>query len=396
MRAEAVARETPKGRHKNRNKIYTLAAIWVVGFCLRPSLTGIGSVMSLIRETYGISSTVSGMLTTLPLITFALCSSMVNRINNRISTHATILLGFAAIILGVLIRSWLGLSGLFVGTIFLGIGICIGNVLMPAVIKSEFPDHYGIVTSVNSCMLAVSSGIASGINYPNAQKIGWQSALCLWGLVALVGLAAWLPMKRVQVQGTNAAATSFLRSRVAWSVTLFLGISSLLFYSCTSWLATIYAAKGLDGTTAGYFVSGFQLTGIVASFLISILASRRKDQRPVTFTAIGIFAAGIFLILIGTSPAVLFVGGLLAGFGCNGSFALSMLFIGLRAKNAEDTAGLSSMSQTYGYLIAAAGPLGMGWLFGLFGDWNINLVLILILLAALAFVSNTCAKEGTV
>ena len=62
---------------------------------------------------------------------------------------------------------------------------------------------------------------------------------------------------------------------------------------------------------------------------------------------------GIIIIAVNTNPVLLLIGALLAGFSCNACFALSMAFIGFRTKNAKDTAQLSSMSQTVGYLIAA-------------------------------------------
>jgi len=374
-----------------------LAAILIVGFCLRPSLTGIGSVLKIIRPELALSATASGLLTTLPMLTFAAFSTPASRLNDRIGTGSTLICGFLSILSGILLRSFGGLPGLFLGTVLIGVGICFGNTLMPAIIKEEYPARYGQVTALNSTMLAVSSGLASGINYPVAVRIGWRWGQCIWAGAALVGLLAWLPMRGVQVSAKKSAGQRrLLKNRVAWSVTLFLGISSLLFYSCMSWLATIFVDKGLDPATAGYFVSAFQLTGIVSSYTVTRLVTGKKDQRPVTFAVIGVFLAGILLILFSSAPALLLAGALLAGFACNGCFALSMAFIGFRAANSADTTALSSMSQTFGYLIAAVGPMGMGWLYSRFGSWDSNLWLIVAVLMVLLPVSNVCASDTTI
>ena len=179
-------------------------------------------------------------------------------------------------------------------------------------------------------------------------------------------------------------------------MTVYLGIVALLFYSCASWLSTILQSKGLDAVNAGFYVSVFQMTGIVSSFLVPMIAGRKKDQRLITWAITCVFLMGIVMMAVTETPSLLLVSCLFAGFGCNGSFALSMGFIGFRAKDAGDAASLSAMSQSIGYVIAAFGPLGMGWIYSQFESWNINLWIIALLLLVLMGVSSVCAKEGTV
>lgn len=187
-----------------------------------------------------------------------------------------------------------------------------------------------------------------------------------------------------------------MKNRTAWSITLFLGISALLFYSCMSWLSTIFQFKGLDAAQAGYYVSTFQLMGMISSFLVPALASKGKDQRKVIFIILGVFLAGIVLLAVSTYPAMLFVSAMLSGFACNGCFALSMLFIGFRSSNGADAARLSSMSQSIGYVIAAVGPLGMGLVYNLCGNWNVNLWILAILIGLMFIVANRSARKGTI
>ncbi len=384
---------------KDKKKWTLLAAIIAVGFSLRPGLTGIGSLLRLIKPDMGLSDTVAGLLTTIPMLTFAAFSPLTWRVNDRLGTARTIYTAFALIIAGILLRSFGGRVGLFLGTLLIGVGIAFGNVIMPAIIKGEFPEKYGFVTALNSAALAVASGVASGVNYPAASAgLGWRGALCIWAVVALIGALCWMAGgRRVQIRArAQTGGIHLFGSKVAWAVTLFLGIVALLFYSCASWLATIFQAKGLDAATAGYYVSAFQMTGIVSSFLVPMLAGRSNDQRRVTYCVLGIFLVGIVLMALTRNPALLLIAALCAGVGCNGSFALSMGFIGFRARGAEDTAALSAMSQSIGYIIAAVGPMGMGWIYNLCGSWNVNLWIIAALLLALFGVSSVCAKDGSV
>ncbi len=383
-----------------KNKKYILFAIVVMGFCLRPSITSLGSLMKLMKPQLGLSDTASGFLTTIPLITFALFSPFVGKIKDEFGTSRTLFSGFGLIACGILVRSFGEMVGLYAGTVMIGLGIAYGNVLIPAIIKSEFPEKYGLVTALNSVGLALSSAIASGINYPLAATVGlgWNKTFCIYALLACLAIVIWFPIrKRVNIpSGKRYSFSSLLKNKVAWSVTLFLGIEALIFYSCSAWLSVILQAKGLDAATAGYYVSCFQLTRIPASFIIPFLAGRKKDQRTVTAGLLVIFMAGIGCIALTAEPAHLLGGALLAGFGCNGGFALSMAFIGFRSSNGEDAMRLSVMSQSVGYVIAAFGPIGMGMVHDVLGDWNLNLWLVECLLILLLLVSLRCAKEGTI
>lgn len=382
-----------------KNKKYLLFAIIVVGMCLRPSITGLGSLLRLIKPDLGLSDTASGLLTTIPMITFAVVSPLVSRVNGRIGTGWALSGGFLLISIGTLLRSFGGMAGLYLGTVMIGSGIACGNVLMPAIIKSSFPLKYGLVTALNSTGLAISSALASGFNYPLAVEagLGWKVTLCIYAVLALIAILIWFPVRSVNIHSASASSSKrLLKNKIAWSVTLFLGIEALVFYSCSSWLSTIFQFKGLDATTAGYYVSCFQLMGIPASFLVPTLAGMRKDQRKLTYALISVFLAGIIIMAVTENSVLLMIAALMAGFGCNGGFALSMAFIGFRTSNGSDAIQLSGMSQSIGYVIAAVGPIGMGLINDLLKNWNYNLWLIALLLVMLLLVSRRSAKEGTV
>lgn len=385
---------------KKVDKKYLLFAVLVVGVCLRPSITGLGSLLKLIKADLALSDMSAGLLTTIPMITFAVASPLVQKCNARWGTACTLCSGFVLIACGTLVRSFGGLAGLYAGTVLIGCGVACGNVLMPAIIKGEFPEKYGFVTALNSVGLALSSALASGFNYPLAQGagLGWRVTLCIYAVVALIAIVAWLPVRgvRVCVPSRQPSGWDIFKDKTAWAVTLFLGIEALAFYSCSAWFSTIFQAKGLDATLAGYYVSCFQLTGIPASFLVPVLAGLRKDQRRLTYGVVGVFLCGVVLMACTQNPGLLLVGALLSGFGCNGGFALSMAFIGFRTENGTDAMQLSGMSQSLGYVIAAFGPIGMGWLHDCFGDWNWNLWLVAGLLVILLVVSRQCAKDTVV
>lgn len=166
--------------------------------------------------------------------------------------------------------------------------------------------------------------------------MGWRGALCVWaGAAFIAAVIRCIGAREVQIKTRRAAGFSreLLRNKIAWSVTLFLCLAALLFYSWAFWLSTIFQFKGMSMETAGFYVSAFQMTGIVSTFLVPMPAGLKKDQRPVTFGVISFFLSGIDLMALTTNPTLLLISAFPAGIGCNGGFSLSMAFIEFRARN---------------------------------------------------------------
>jgi CP family cyanate transporter-like MFS transporter len=99
---------------------------------------------------------------------------------------------------GILLRSAGVVAALFLGTAILGAAIAVGNVLLPSLVKREFPERTGLMTSTYTTALAVSAAIAAGASFPIAYQvgIGWRGSLALWALLALVAAVAWFPQIR--------------------------------------------------------------------------------------------------------------------------------------------------------------------------------------------------------
>ncbi|MCA1730969.1 MAG: MFS transporter, partial [Actinobacteria bacterium] len=132
------------------------------------------------------------------------------------------------------------------GTAILGAAIAAGNVLLPSLIKQDFPERVGLMTSVYSSAMGTSAAIAAGASFPIADQagIGWRGSLALWALPAFVATVAWLPQVRCARSANASPAASqrvrgLWRSALAWQVTLFMGLQSLAYYVTLTWLPEI-------------------------------------------------------------------------------------------------------------------------------------------------------------
>ncbi|SFE48635.1 MFS transporter, CP family, cyanate transporter [Lentibacillus persicus] len=364
-----------------------IIGIVLVAFNLRPAITSVGPVIGIVRDDIGLSNWSAGILTSLPLIAFAVTSPLAPKLGNRYSNERMLLAGLIMLFLGISIRSISIIAFLFAGTLFVGLGIAILNVLLPGVIKEKFPSKVGLMTSVYSTSMGIFAALASGLSISFAQGLGmgWQLALSVWTIPAIFGIVVWLyiarkekPQDAAELRYVGMSGNRMWKSSLAWQVACFMGLQSFLFYVTISWLPEILHGNGLTMATAGWMLSFAQFVGLPASFIVPMAAGRFKSQRGIVFIMFLCAFGGYGGLLIGESFPVMIVSTILIGVTLSGTFALALAFLGMRARNARHAAELSGMAQALGYTLAAVGPMFIGYLYDVTGVWTIPLVTLLI------------------
>ena len=390
------------GRSRLRSFLLVLGIV-LLAANLRPALTGVAPLIGQIRADTGISNGVAGLLTTLPLLAFALLSPIAPRVARRYGVERALLASLLVLAAGILLR-WAGaVATLFLGTAILGAAIAVGNVLLPGLIKREFPEHAGFMTSVYSTFLGISAALAAGVSVPLAQLagIGWRGALAVWALPALLASVAWLPQLGrddypADPSAGNAPGIKDLwRSPLAWQVTLFMGLQSLAYYVTLTWLPEILQAEGMSASRAGWMLGLSQAVAIVTMFLAPMIAGRRPSQRGVVAVAVSVSGAGVLgLLVAGSAASTLWV--VLLGLGQGASFSLALTFFALRAPDPGHAAALSGMAQAVGYLLAAGGPFLFGVLRDATGAWKVPLALLLTVMVCLLIAGLGAARDAHV
>ena len=368
---------------------------------LRAPITSVGPLIATIREDLLISNTVAGALTTLPLLAFAFISPFAPKLARRFGIELTLLISLIVLTLGIFLRSLGSIEVLFIGTLFIGLAIAIGNVLLPGLVKQNFAHRVGLMTGVYAVSMNLSAAIASGVSVPLASlgRIGWQGSLAVWGLFAFVAILFWLPQmghqhKSVKGMGQEERKTSqqLWRSPLAWKVTIFMGLQSLIYYSVVAWIPEIIQEKGLTSSTAGWMSSLMLFATLPFTFIVPILAGRRESQRGLVAITALLFSIGIGGILVGpTSFIPLWM--ILIGAGCGFAFSLSMMFFSLRTTSVQQASELSGMAQSIGYLLAATGPLFFGFMRDISTSWTMPL-LVLIIASIIIFVVGMGAGKN--
>jgi CP family cyanate transporter-like MFS transporter len=388
------------GRPRLRGLLLVLGIV-LLATNLRPALTGVAPLIGEIRADTGISNGTAGLLTTLPLLAFALLSPVAPRAARRFGMERTLLVGLLVLAAGILLRWMEAVAALFLGTAILGAAIAIGNVLLPGLVKREFPERAGLMTSVYTTSLGISAALAAGVSVPLAQLdgIGWRGALAVWALPAFLACVAWLPQLGREDRPADAPSSPGIkdlwRSPLAWQVTLFMGLQSLAYYVTLTWLPEILQEDGMGAARAGWMLGLSQAVAVVAMFIAPVIAGRRRSQRGVVAVAVGVSGAGALgLLVAGSAASTLWV--VLLGLGQGASFSLALTFFALRAPDHAHAAALSGMAQSVGYLLAAAGPFLFGVLRDATGAWKVPLALLLAITVCLLIAGLGAARDAHV
>lgn len=377
-----------------------VAGIALVALNLRPALAGVGPLVGDIREATGLSNAALGLLTSLPLLGFGLISALTPVLTRRLGIEGTLALALLGIAVGAGVRAVPSVPLLFAGTALFGAAIALGNVLLPALVKRDFPDRSGPMTALYSSGIGLGAALAAGLAVPLAASIGWQGSLGAWGLVALATLAVWAPLVFRQPnakprRSVLASLASLARSPLAWQVALFMGLQSLTYYVILAWLPDLLQTRGAGPAEAGWLLSLNQAMGIAGSIVVPIWAARRDDQRSLVWILIVLEAVALAgLVVPGFGPASVWVSVLGAVLG--GSFGLSLLLLVLRARSAQGATELSGIAQSVGYLVAATGPAIFGGLYDLAGGWTVPLGFLGVVLIAKLAVGLGAGRPGTV
>ncbi|WP_205740905.1 CynX/NimT family MFS transporter [Haloactinopolyspora alba] len=364
---------------------------------LRPALTGVGPLLDRVQAELALTPAVAGLLTTLPLVAFAVVSPVVPRLAARWGPER--LLGGALVVLavGVAVRWVPAAIALFGGTVLIGAGIAVGNVLLPSLIKRDFPTRVGLLTSAYAAVMGGVAAVASGVAVPISRAVpgGWHTALGCWIVLALTAIVLWLPQLRTPRPRSEAVHTRRLPwgSALAWAVTAFMGLQSLGFYVVVTWLPQVFRDSGVTAGDAGWLLFLFQAVAVATGLVMPTMLRRARDQRAVAMLSSAVSLVGYLGLVAAPGWALLW--SVVLGLGGGACLVLALAFLSLRAEDAIAAGALSAMAQSIGYLVAAAGPVAFGLLHTVSSGWQAPIMLMCVAAAGQVVVA-TVAGRGTV
>ena len=381
---------------KQTNKVIILLGIILLGMILRTPITSVGAIIGPLKNLLEINNTVAGLITTIPLIAFAIFSPFVAKISNKIGLEKTLYLAAIVTSIGLLLRFYINTSVFFVTTFIIGVGLTVGNVLLPGLAKKYFPENLGIMTGFYAVVMNVSASVAAGISYPilssnvGGEKFSTGLAVNIWLIVSILNIVIYAIItknsKSERIEDKKSGGKGYLRSLKMWSVMLSMGLQSALFYCSVSWFAEIMISKGFTPSEAGLLLSISQFAQFPSTFLVPVLAEKIKNKLIIPiFIAMGYIASLIGMIYIQGNFALMTIYIVLFALAGGGSFSYVMYLFSAKSKNEEEAADISGLAQAGGYWLAAIFPPLLGYVRDVL-NWDVA-IYILIMTASLLFIT---------
>lgn len=364
-------KKTPEARRQ----VMLAVGILCIATCLRAPFTSMGPLLEIVQKALHLSTTATGLVNALPLLAFATVSPLAPAISRKVGLERALGLALFLIGGGIVLRSLGHGWSLYAGTVFIGCGIAVGNVLLPSLVKRDFPGSIARLTALYALTMGISAALGSALVVPLAQSFGWGWEFAA-GSLLLLPLGAgvvWLP----QLAARNSSAgkvqeeprgAPLWKSALAWQVTLFFGLTSLTYYICVSWLPALLISAGFTDAEAGNIHGVMQLASAAPGLLLIPVVGRMKDQRFIAAAVAGIAALGA--AGLAALPGLALIWGSCIGFGAGAAIILGLMFIGLRTNNTFQAAALSGMAQSMGYLLASCGPIGAGAVYDMAQSWS--------------------------
>ena len=358
-----------------KQSLFFVLGIVLIGTVLRSPFTALPTILGDIAQGLGVEVSSLGILTSLPLLMFALLSAFTSRLAQKIGLEHLFTYCLLLLTIGSVIRIF-NLPLLYLGTLIIGASIAIFNVLLPSVIQANQPQKISLLTTLYVTAMGISTAIASYLSVPITQTSSWKGLILVLSFLCLITLLVWSPNHRhnhyLEGQQEKKSKENILKSKSVWAIIVFGGLQSLLFYTSMTWLPTMAISAGLSNSDAALLASIFSLISIPFSMTIPSLTTRLSDgHRQIMLTIISIAGMlGIAMLLYPSSSFLYWlVVHLLIGTACSALFPYLMVCFSLKTSSPEKTAQLSGLAQTGGYILAAFGPTLFGYSFDLFQSW---------------------------
>jgi CP family cyanate transporter-like MFS transporter len=362
--------------------VFGVIALVLIGLNLRAGITGASALLHDLQAVLGYGPLVAAIIPSIPTLCFAVAGAATSWLTGRVGVEKAILLALAMLAGGLLLRGIPATGMLVAGTVAGMSGLAVCNVAMPSFIREHFASRTSMMTAVYTVTMTTGGTLTSVAVVPLAQALGSPSAaLGSIGIMACAALLGFLPVvlhahrHSAPAAGSGVPPWPLLRTRKGALLTAIFTLQALLAYALLSWFPYMLTTLGLSASDSGLMFGVMQLVSVPAGVMLIALGSRPGMLRPSFYLVSATMVAGVALLLF--LPATLaLVPAVLLGFGL-GIFPLVMVMISRSGKDTAETTALSTLAQSTGYLLATAGPFGMGMLHSATGGWNLPLAILL-------------------
>ena len=391
---------------KKSNSILIILGVIFLSLILRTPITSVGAILGPLKSILDINNTVAGFITTIPLIAFAIFSPMVAKLLNKAGLEKTLLLAVITISIGLALRFYINTYVFFLTTFIIGVGITVGNVLLPGLVKKYYPEKLGLMTGFYAVVMNVGAAVAAGVSYPilstniGGEKFSTGLAVNIWLVIAVINIFVYTAMSKnssvSEVKDSHEKVHGYFKYSKMWTIMLSMGLQSALFYCSVSWFSEIMISKGFTPETAGLLLSISQFAQFPSTFIVPILADKLHNKLiiPVIIT-IGYLVSLVGMLYTSGNFVLMLIFIIIFALAGGGSFSYVMYLFSVKSRNESEAADISGLAQSGGYLLAAVFPPLLGYIRDI-SDWNKALYVLILTAAVLLVTLVHCSSKGNI
>ncbi len=387
---------------KNGLNISLLLLVILLSANMRACYTGVGTIVDMIQADLGLNGAAAGMITTIPLIVFAIVCPIASVLSQRFSIGKMLEAALVFIFIGVGLRALFGAFGLFAGTALMAIGVGIMNSLMIGLIKLRFPNHVGLVSALYTTTMSVTTAMCMGINVPLTGFIGWRGVLAMWSIAALAAIILWAKQSRLEINrgGTGAKEKGLMLKMMgswkAWMLLGYMGTQSMLFYCTSAWMPSILQWWGMSAADAALVSTVIQVISLSTTLLVPIFMEKMSWRWIVCICNLCYVSGAVFFFLSRGTTVLFLPGVVLLALGIGTGFSACIFLFSARSASPAEASAISGFTQCGGYIFAAVGPVLMGRIFDMSGSWNGAMVFWFAVLIAMCIFSVFSTEKSLI
>ncbi len=378
----------------------TVVALFLVSLALRPPLVGIGPLLPAIERDLALGHGPAGLLGAIPVLCMGIFAPLGSWLARRLGAEAAIAVGIAAIAgFGFLRAAAPEATSVLVTTFGIGVGIGLVGPILTIVVHTRVPDRPALATGTYATGIILGATIAGAVAVPLAGAEGdWRRALAAFALAATGSLLAWLVLERPSPRHRAVATDEGFdpaipwRDRRGWALALVFGLQSILFYAIVSWLPFIQVERGWSEAGAGFLVALMNGVSLISVLGVPALADRRGERRLQLAGSSLLSLTGLLGLTI--APALVPLWVCLLGLGLGAVFPLALTLPVDLADDPHEVGRLAAIMLLGGYVLSTVGPVLLGVLRDLLGDFEAGLWLLVATAAGLALASWRLVPRG--
>lgn len=377
---------------------FSAVVIVLLAASMRCAMSCVGPLTAAFQADLGLSAFAAGFVTTIPLIAFSVTAPFAGHLAVSVDCKKLILGCYSIVAVGLLLRAFAGVVGLYLGTLLLGLAIGTLNVLMPALIRRQYPQKIGLMMGCYLTSMTAASSFFSGTCQSIAAAFGgWQMGLAAPVILTFLSLGACIASGKelsVKLEAHQKVRARDCVTAKHVAVAVFMGIQSFFYFSMLAWLPSIVESFGSFRSGSGMLLLAMQACGLIPCLAMPTVTQRVHRRDLLCFFTASLFVLGFAAIgLWGNSSAIVFAAALMVGFATSGTLSISLTIIAQQGENAAETALISAVSQCIGYACSAFGPTGLGYLFDVFGNWQIVMVCLTVMAVGMSLLGLYAGRQ---